>query len=317
MSLQLFLNELSAPGERLARATSVNYLQRLVATVREAHAIDPALILNSDLPLVNFPLGEGATIASIRNDGECVEESRYLKAVNNRAPLTLAAVESVVDDPDLREYRLGLHAPLRPGEVASGFGFAHLFDGLGLSLASHDFWVAHSIELDLSTLNADGDVVTSQVAARNADSPAAIAYHADALRASLVPTINSGAELWELREDLLPNLLFIPRTRAQIESILPGSPVLNQAWIKLRGINQAIEAWKITGGPYPMFPFNVRPESRTRRALAEFEDGEGNRRIFSDHCDLAPTESRIHFIVDTVPQRCALIGHIGRKLGIG
>jgi len=319
MPLQLFLNELSAPNEQLARAVSVGYLQQLVSTVREARRIDPALILNSDVPLANFSLGAGATIASIRNAGECVEESLYLKTVNNRAPLTLAAAESAESnrDPALCEYRLRSVAPVSPGETALGLGFAHLFDGLGLSLATHDFWLGHFVELDLSTFDAADEITTSNVTARNADCPAAIANHAEALRASIMPTFADGAELWERRAELLPNLVFIPRTRAQLHAILPGDPMLEQVWIKLSGIDQAIAVWKVTKGSYPMFPFNVRPESRSRRGLAEFENNEGKKLIFSDHCDLAPTESRIHFIVESVPQRHAVIGHVGRKLGIG
>lgn len=319
MPLQLFLNELSAPNEQIARAVSVGHLRQLVSTVREARRIDPSLILNSDVPLSNFSLGEGVTIASIRNDGECVEESLYLKTVNSRAPLTLVATEGAEGcrDPELCEYTLRTVAPVCPGEAALGLGFAHFFDGMSLSFATHDFWLEHSIELDLSTLDATSEIITTQVAARNADCPAAIATHADALRALITPTFTSGAELWERRAELLPNLIFIPRTRAQLQAILPGDPMLDQAWIKLRGIDQAIDGWKLTQGPHPMFPFNVRPESRSRRALAQFENGEGQTLTFSDHCDLAPTESRIHFIVETVPHRHAIIGHIGRKLGIG
>ncbi|MCF6368637.1 hypothetical protein [Rhizobium halophilum] len=317
MPLQLFLNELSAPHELTSRAISVSYLRQLVATVRKAREIDSQLILNSDVPLTNLPLGEGATIASIRNDGECVEESLYLKTVNNRAPLMLPAAEAGDRDPGLCEYRLRPDAPLRSGEVALGLGYAHLFDGLGLSLPSHDVWIERLIELDLAKLDPNGGIVNERVAARNADSPTAITDHAGALLATLAPTLISGEALWERRLELLPNLIFIPRTRAQICSLLAGDPLLEQTWLKLRGINQAIEAWRITQSPYPMFPFNVRPESRSRRALAEFEDAEGNRRIFSDHCDLAPTEARIHFIVESAPQRRALIGHVGRKLGIG
>ena len=319
MPLQLFINELSAPNERLARAVATAHLQRLVSTVREAHRIDPALVLNSDVPLVNFPLGAGATIASIRNGGECVEESLYLKTVNNRAPWTLVATEVAGDrvDPDLHEYRIRACAPLRPGEIAIALGFANLFDGLSVSLATHDFWLERSIGLDLLTIDAAGEVVIRQVAARNADSPAAIEHHTAELRALLKPTIANGAELWERRAELLPNLVFIPRTKSQLQGILSGDPMLEQAWIKLSGIDQAIEAWKVTESSYPMFPFNVRPESTSRRGLAEFEDDKGKKRIFSDHCDLAPTEARIHFIVEPMPQRHALIGHIGRKLGIG
>lgn len=319
MPLQLFLNELSVPDCQLPHPVSVGHFKRLVATVREARNIDPALILNSDVPLATFPLGEGATVASIRNVGECIEESLYLKAVNNRAPLKLVADQILEDKSDayLREYRLRPSAPICAGETALALGFSHLFNGLSLSLATHEYWHELSIELDMTTLNSVGEVVAMQVAARNASTPAKITAHADALRALLAPTISDGAALWERREELLPNLLFIPRTRQQLQAILPGEPMLEQVWLKLSGIDQAIEAWKIAKGPYPMFPFNVRPESRSRRGLAEFEDGAGNKRIFSDHCDLAPTEARIHFIIESVPQPHALIGHIGRKLGIG
>ncbi len=317
MPLQVFLNELSVPNERLARAVCIGHLRQMVATIRRARQIDSALILNSDVPLSSFPLCDSITIAEIRNDSECVEESLYLKTLNNRAPLNLAAAEADKLTSDQYEYRLTPAAPVGAGEVAWALGFSHLLNGLGLSLASHDFWLGRSVELDLATLDTAGEIVMSRVTARNANSPDAVAHHANTLRALLVPVIRHGAELWERRAELLPNLVFIPRTRAQLEVLLHGDPMLHQAWIKLSGIDQAIQIWKIAGGPYPMFPFNVRPESNSRRTLVEFRDAEGNSRSFSDHCDLAPTEGRIHFIVETEPQPHALIGHVGRKLGIG
>lgn len=317
MPLQLFLNELSISNEHAAHAVSVYRLKQFVATIRQARGIDAGLILNSDVPVGVLPLAQGTIVASVRNDGECVEESQYLKAINNRAPLKLVAAEGEARDPNLCEYKLRIAAPLHAGEVALGLGFAHLLDGLGLSLASHDYWVGRSIELDLSTLDAGGEIVTKSVTTLNADSPEAITHHTDALRAMIAPAIVHGAELWERRAEILPNLVFIPRTQAQLESILVGDPMLQHVWTKLRGIDRAIEAWKISKAPRPMFPFNVRPESRTRRPLVEFEVADGNRRIFSDHCDLAPTESRIHFVVEVDPKRHALIGHVGRKLGIG
>lgn len=317
MPLQLFLNDLSAPSANVSRVQSVAYLKGLIETVRAARGIDDRLILNCDQPLNELALGAGLTIASIRNDGECVEESQYLKTLNNRAPLSRVLAEADGPDPDSFEYRIPDAAPCSPGSPAKALGLAHLLKGLGVSLASDALWRSRELPLDLFELDANGDITESAVIARNASVAADIAAHEASLRDDLRPPINIGSDLWEHRTELLPNLKFIPRTRAQIEAILAGDPLLDQVWIKLWGLNQAIATWRIAQAPYPMFPFNVRPESRRRIHLVRFNDTDGIERTFSDHADLAPIEGRVHFIVQNEPHRHALIGHVGRKLGIG
>lgn len=317
MPLQLFLNELSIPREKLARPVEVKLLKQLVSTVRAARRIDGALFLNSEVPLANFPLGQGTTIASVRNDGECVEESLYLKAINNRAPLKLIVNDANWVDPDVCEYKLCPSAAVGSGEVALGLGFAHLFNGLGVSLQSHDFWNARVVDLSLTKMDNDGTLISQEIEVRNANSEAAINHHSESLRETLITIVHDGKDLWQRRSELLPNLIFAPRTQAQLESLMHGEPVFEQVWIKLSGMDRAIEAWKISDGPHPMFPFKVNPESRNRQKLTEFRDANGVKRIFSDHCFFTPIEGRIHFIVETMPNRHAIIGHIGQKLGIG
>ena len=93
--------------------------------------------------------------------------------------------------------------------------------------------------------------------------------------------------------------------------------MLEQLWIKLSGINKAVSEWASGSVPYPIFPFNVRPESSTRKKFVKFNDSDDIERTFSDHADLAPTEGRIHFLLLSEPKKHALVGHVGRKLGIG
>ncbi len=316
MPLQLFLNDLSAPTASVQRAQSISYLKALIETVRAARDIDNRLILNCNQPLNELALGPGLTIATIRNDGECVEESQYLKTLNNRAPLSRVLAEAEGPDPESFEYRIPAAAPLFAGSPAKALGLAHLLKGLGVSLAFDAFWRSRELVLDLLELNANGDIAQTSVLARNASAAADIAAHEASLRHDLRPPIYDGADLWAHRTDLLPNLEFIPRTRAQIEGILAGDPLLEQVWIKLSGIDQAIATWRVAQ-PHPMFPFNVRPESRRRMHLVRFNDADGVERTFSYHSDLAPIEGRVHFIVKSEPRRHALIGHVGRKLGIG
>lgn len=317
MPLQLFLNDLSATMAPVARQQSIAYLRGLVATVRAARAIDDRLILNCDQPMNELPLGAVSTIASIRNDGECIEEGQYLKTLNNRAPLGRSLVEARGPDPAAFEYKMRSDAPIASGATANALGLAHLLNGLGISLSSHDLWRSHLIDLDYLKLANDGDVSEQCVCARNASQPTAVRAHEASLREDLRPPFRNGNELWALKEELFPNLVFIPRTRNQIEDILTGDPILDQVWIKLSGLDQAIATWRFAQTPYPLFGFNVRSESRSRMGLVRFNDAEGNERTFNEHADFAPIEGRIHYIVETEPHRHALIGHIGRKLGIG
>lgn len=317
MPIHLFLNEKSLPTGKHPRSVCVEYLKTMVAALRAARRIDQGLVLNSEHPIANLPLGEGESVASVRNSSECVEESLFLKALQNRAPFDVTALPAVERDPGHCEYRLKPTAPVYPKEVAVGFGLAHIFSGFGLSFASHSFWEERRIGLDLQTLEESGEISEAVVQVLNIDSPASVGDHNEALRKGLAPTLTDGGELWRRRAELLPNLIFIPRTQTQLQGIRSGDPMLEQVWKKLSGMDRAIEAWKSTAGPYPMFPFNVRPESKSRQPLTKFRDLTGEVKIFSEHCDLAPTEWRLHFILESEPRPHALIGHIGRKLGIG
>ncbi len=317
MSLQLFLNGLSTPSGTVHRERAIGYLLGLVQTARAAKAIDDQVILNCDEPLNGFSLGGDFTVAALRNTGEFAEESQYLKALNNRAPFAVAIDAAHGVDPHAFDYRISAGAPTRGSEPAVALGLAHRLRGLGLSLPSHDLWQSRMIALELVELSDAGDIREQVVKARNAASATDVTFHEDSLRADLRPPVESGADIWKHRAELFPSLDFLPRTRQQIEGILPGDPMLEQLWIKLSGINKAVADWAANLVGHPIFPFNVRPESTSRRGYVKFKDADNVERTFSDHCDLAPTEGRIHFLLMTEPNKHALVGHVGRKLGIG
>ncbi|MES1971321.1 MAG: hypothetical protein V4472_02615 [Pseudomonadota bacterium] len=317
MPLQLFLNDLSAPSSVVTRSRSINYLKGLVATVRAARTIDGGLILNCEQPLNSLALGHGVTIASIRNDGECVEESQYLKTLNDRAPFGRVFADVGEQDLGRCEYKIPDSAAVAGGEAASALGLAHMLRGLAVSIPSAVLWSLRDIKLELYEIDDGGEIRKSIVSARNASIAADVGAHENDIRQDLRPSFRNGRDMWSVRDVLFPNLVFIPRTKSQIEGILAGDPLLDQVWIKLSGINNAMAVWRATGSAHPMFPFNVRPESQSRMGYVQFKDAAGVVRAFSDHADLAPIEGRVHFIVAPEPHRHALIGHVGRKLGIG
>lgn len=317
MPLQIFLNDLSSNQDALPHATAVSYLKVLVATTRSVRQIDPAVVLNSNTPIGLLSLGIGTTVAMIRNSGHCVEENLFLKTLQDRSPLVQSLVDLNGPDPGEFEYKIQMAAPIKAGVRAEALGLAHLLNGLALSLPSHAYWENAAISLDRTQLTLDGDLISTEVSARNACYPAQVRTHEDALRELNRPTFRDGSELWRIRSDLLPNLRFISRTRAQLEGILEGDPVLDSIWLKLQGLDQAISDWQRTGSAHPIFPFNTRPESRTRLPLVEFTDDNGVVRQFSQHVYFSPGEGRLHFDLEINPVRHAIVGHIGRKLGIG
>ena len=317
MPLQLFLNGLSTPKGPVHREQAIEYLIGLVRTARAAKSIDDQAILNCEQPLNEFLIGGDFSVAALRNTGELAEEGQYLKALNNRAPFSNFLDTAPGVDPNEFDYRISAGTRAWGGTPARALGLAHRFKGLSLSLPSHEGWRLTAISLDLVELMGDADTIERVVEARNASAPTDVEFHDESIRADLRPPIVSGADIWINRTELFPSLAFIPRTRRQIEGILSGDPMLEQLWIKLSGINRAVADWALGTVSHPVYPFNVRPESTSRKKYVKFNDAGAIERTFSDHADLAPTEGRIHFILMTDHKKHALVGHVGRKLGIG
>jgi hypothetical protein len=171
------------------------------------------------------------------------------------------------------------------------------------------------LELDILD-EATGEIVTTEVAARNCYAPDQVKDHQGAF---LQNEPRDGTDLWERRAKLLPYLEFIPRVRPQVVEFKRGDRAFRSAYARLADINRDIGIWTERGTPHPDWSFYVRPESDTRinAGLVDFQLSDGSTQTFSDHADFGPIEGRIHFRVEVAPCRHALIGHVGRKLGIG
>ena len=317
MTLQLFFNDLATPDEPCSREAAVAHLKQFVGAIRAASAISSQFVVNGQGPLADLSFGPNWPLAALRNSAGCMDESLYLKTVQDRFPhsQTIADLRGPVEDEV--EYRLCADASIKPGSHAPGLGLAHHFNGLAISLPSHPFWECLEIDLDRTNLQLDGELATERVRTRNACSNQNVLRHQEALRHALRPRARDGADLWREREHLLPNLRFIPRTRGQIEAFQHGDPIFEAVLDRLADLDQAIGLWVGQNLARPNYTFNVRPESRTRIKLTEFRDAEGVQYEFSDHADFTPGEGRIHFIILSQPRRHALVGHVGRKLGIG
>jgi hypothetical protein len=319
LTLQLFLNDLSIPEEDCALQVAVDRLRRLVGTLRAASRVRSGFVLNTDRPFNDIALGANRPLAALRNDAAVTDERLYLKTVAARSPWTTALSLRQPDPAGGAEYRLPDDAPTRASANAVALGLAHDLAGLAISLPTHNHWDQLAIDVVRTTLDADAEPINQVVPARNASCRDHVQEHAPHLALAGTPTVHDGPDLWARRAELMPHLRFVPTARAPIEALPHGDPNLSGALERLIELDQAIAHWADDGSGHPVYPFNVAPEStnRLRKGLADINDADGVTRTFSDHARYGPDENRIHFILETTPERHALVGHVGRKLGIG
>ncbi|WP_156390667.1 hypothetical protein [Caulobacter sp. Root487D2Y] len=320
MSFEIFLNDLSTPDGAIALEPACEHLRSLVSVIRELRKLSSDVILNSDIELNAISIGETYSIAALRNASMCVEEGQFLKRLQDRSPFDKVVELLGAPDQSMVEYRIATGEHEFAGKEAKAFGLSYLLDGLGVSFASHPFWFATSIPLNRIELDSDtGEISEAIVSAKNVAQSSDVVTFAEFLRASAIPAFSDGSELWARREEIFPYLRFIPRVRAQIEQLKFGDRVLVSAAKRLSDINDDVGAWSSSSAGVPTWKFFVRPESGTRinKGLVNFNDEQGEVQTFSDHADFGPAEGRIHFKLQTEPFRHALIGHVGRKLGIG
>ena len=317
MPLQIFFNDLSSQNAPAGHPAAVTRLRTLVQVVRAARREFGDVVFNAQDRLDDLDLGGEIYLAGLRNTADCREEASFLKTVTDRSPLGLSTAELEGPVDEEFEYRLEAAAFVLPGEVAVALGLSHRYVGLALSLDTHAFWRQDTVTLDRSWLDDAATLQVDKASAINACTHEQLTGHAPLLRQGLTPHVENGADLWARREELFPNLRFISRTRQQLEDLKAGDLVLDNVVEALTGLDQAIGRWAQTGANHPTYPFSVKPESKSRKALTQFHDDDGVTREFSDHCRFSPIEGRIHFILETEPRRHALVGHVARKLGIG
>jgi hypothetical protein len=319
LTLQLFLNDLSIPDQECTLDMATGRLKGLLSTFRAVGRVRSRFVVNADRPFAEIAFGLGRPLAALRNEAACADERIYLKTIVDRSPWIPALAERPPDAVGGAEYRIPADAPVAGGADAVALGLAHDLVGLGISLPTHDLWDQPSIGIVRTTLDHEAEPLSETVQARNASRGQHVEVHAADLARAGMPEVRDGTDLWERRAEIVPNLRFIPSARQSIEALPHGDPNFENAVARLIEIDDAIGEWARNEIPYPAFPFSVVGESRNRLrdGLVDFKDADGFTRRFSDHARYGPDENRIHFIIETEPERHALVGHVGRKLGIG
>ena len=203
----------------------------------------------------------------------------------------------------------GRGLPRRDGEPLM---LCVVLNGISVGFPSDSRWDRNRITVRFDELLPDGAIEEAEEQVDNLTRAVHARPIAERQRAAL-GAVSDPAELWRNRHAAFPNLIFGPGVEADLRRL--GGHLSTVAG-KLRRLDDAVEAWRASGGPTPGWGREVTRESERVRndpSLLEarrFESSRGGRRIFEWHARYG-SAGRIHLRLD---KRELEIGYIGPHL---
>lgn len=286
-----------------------------------------------------------STLADLIDTGICtpkIHTNRDLYEID-LIPDEYGFQEWVVDkstDPDLRQlaWMLSTQSPVHQGLLESvldtdefersdfrtaddldciALGVALAWDGIAISLPSHDDWRLSEIPISQHLYDADltkFSVVLHRV--RQASRPEHVDPVVESWRRSARAGIASANELVDNWDILFPNLDLCEEYRHKTLPALQDRVVLRSVVERLIELNIACNHWS---GPTPEYGFRARPESpetmandqRKRQRLATCPRlGE---HYFVMHCNIQPSGYRLYWLENARDRRLC-VGYTGPHL---
>ncbi|MFD5562417.1 hypothetical protein [Kitasatospora griseola] len=231
------------------------------------------------------------------------DRHRYLLALRNRSPFHDAVQLTL--DPDEIEYR-------HDNRTVEGIAFAHLADGLAVSLPVSAKWATSWLDVDIHHLTEDG-IESSRDRARHCSSPSEAEEHRAWAQDTASASLTTPTEILDAWDEFFPHLQKTPRFER-------GLRRLDVKWHRpVRKLLVDLEAtaanWDPASSPEPTWQHpHITPESQSRQQLCTFTDLDGEDRCFSWHGRFTPGAGRLHFRL--VPEEPAFrLGYVGDKLG--
>jgi hypothetical protein len=199
---------------------------------------------------------------------------------------------------------------------AQGVGYAHLLEGLCVSLASSPRWDCTELNPKMTFMGDDACVETTVVTVRHASREPHVEALGQEIAARRYDDLADGSALWQERNELFDRLDFCDRVCGDLKSLRNGNPLLLAAIKKLHAFNLYCRKWDAGDFDCGDLPFKITIDSQvTLNMFADqrtFLCPDGTTQVFSYHARLTPSAWRMYFL--PVPERRRiLIGYIGSK----
>lgn len=311
MNLEMVLNELSLQNPAPDIPTARQRMSELVKTLVAATKKGASRVLRTHSNLNTIELSPGYPVAQWRNDPAVDREERnFFRTLTAKAPFWSDVAEEIKNDFDLSQV-------WHQGDEARGLGFALVMDALAISLKSEARWDCSRLQVEVRRLDERQDLIDDRVEILHASRSIHIQEHIAWIEQRIRTVVRDGAELWNLKNDLFPNLIFCATARAQVQSLSAGNPMLRQVVKRLEELENYCKTW--TSGAFDLdsFPSKASPESDSRLQMFRHEltisCPDGEKRLFSLHLRMTPGAWRLHFSVELGPGKI-IIGYIGPKI---
>lgn len=306
----MVLNELSLQTPAETIPTARKWMSEFLSTVRMAIGSGVSRAIRSHMDLHSIVIAPEYPIARWRNDGGVdLEERRFLRTLTSKFPL-------LVDLPELAKEIPGLECRFE-GDEAHGLGVASLLEALPLSLLSEQRWDCSHLEVEITQLDEQGDLISEHVQIIHASQAYHVLEHAEWIKVRIRTSVHDGVDLWNRRRDLLPSLEFCDVVGEQMQHLHANHPVLRFVVRQLFELEHYCRGWH--DGPFDpkQLPCKISPESEP--TLQQFGRQRTFRcpddvdRVFSWHVKINQAAWRIHFRHEEGPGKI-IIGYVGPHL---
>ena len=317
MTLSLVFNDLSlrcpAPDRHTARERMTEFIGTLKAAVDHKVTVLRMRDNFGDLPLcLDYPMGAWIGDNSVSRD-----DRDFVLAYATQYSFIRPYDEDLRGDQEFQSGKLSFEGRFG-GEQAEGLGFAHLLNGLALSILSEPCWDTHSLELDCEELEPD----SSEISRRRETLPHVsrsrhvAVDHAGLIAERIRTGVRTGSDLLRNATTLFPNLVFCNSACKQIEELTASSIYLPRILDRLFELEKLTSSWE--GGNFNYRQIhNASPESPSTMGRfgdrREFVCPDGQRRMFEWHLKGLPNAWRIDIVADTKEKKI-LIGYVGKHL---
>lgn len=313
MDVEMVLNELSLQPLANDRAAARQRMIELVETLSTATKLGVKRVLRTHRDLKFEKLGPDYLVVHWMNDNSVDRDARrYFLNLATKAPYLVEVADPTVED------RASASDFFYQEDRASGLGAAFLLDAMAVSFGSAPRWHFHRLGVKWVQLDTEGEIIDEMVEVLHACSKDHVLEHADWIKMRLSGPIHDGANLWEQRELLFPNLQFCESVAPQLATLHAGDPMVHFVEKKLRELDQFCQEWQRREGSfdYRDIPGKGGPESQPTLDklghLRVFRCPDGSERLFTFHVRLS-ISWRLHYFPLT-EKRQLIIGYIGIHL---